>query len=187
MKLPNIYICGKAGAGKTYCANYLIKNYGYRRAKFAYPVYDIAYNYFDMKNKDRKLLQVIGTDIGRELVDSEIWVKRFIEDTFIVRKTAEKLGYPITALISDDVRFPNESVALKKAGWIGIYLDVPDDIRIRRLGKRDGDAQVATLQHSSETLIDTFKDSLIRVDSSGTLEETYNNIEIVITNIKKEA
>lgn len=175
--MKNVYFAGKAGAGKTYACRYLIKKYGYRQAKFAYPVYNLAYNYFDMKDKDRKLLQIIGTDVGRTLVDSEIWVNRFIQDTFIVQETAKKLGLSFKGFVSDDVRFPNEHKALKNAGWIGLFLTVPDDIRIKRLGKRDGDAQVATLQHSSETSIDIFKDELIQVDSSESLEATYKNID----------
>ena len=180
MKLPNIYFVGKAGAGKTYSAKHLIRKYKYRQAKFAFPVYNLAYNYFDMKDKDRKLLQVIGTDIARQLLNSEIWVNRFIQDTFIVRKTAEKLGYSINALVCDDVRFANEHLALKKAGWIGIYLDVSDDIRVKRLAGRDGDAQVTTLKHSSETSIDLFKDDLIKIDGSGTLRDTYRQINKIL-------
>ena len=181
--MKNIYFVGKAGSGKTYSSNYLVKKYGYKIAKFAYGVYDIAYNYFDMKGKDRNLLQVIGTDIGRQLVDTEIWVKRFIQDTFIAQKTAEKLKKPITPLVCDDCRFINEHKALKKAGWVGVYLNVSDKIRIERLGKRDGDAQINTLQHSSETGIDSFKNELIRVDASGTLKDTYNNIEAALQKI----
>ena len=56
-KLPNIYICGKAGAGKTYAAKYLMEKCGYIQAKFAFPVYGLAYDYFHMDKKDRLLLQ----------------------------------------------------------------------------------------------------------------------------------
>lgn len=172
-KLPNIYFVGKAGAGKSYSAKFMIKKYGYRVAKFAYPVYMIAEKYFDMTEKDRKLLQIIGTDAGREQIDSEIWVTRFKQDMTIVKLTAENLNIPLPKYTMDDCRFPNEHRVLQELGFMGIYIDVSDERRKQRLIGRDGSAQEKTLNHKSEMLIDTFKDELIKVDGNGTLEESY--------------
>lgn len=183
MKFPNIYFVGKAGAGKTYASTYLVKTYGYIVSKFAYPVYNLAYNYFDMKGKDRNLLQFIGTDIGRNLVKDNIWVERFKEDISIVRLTYRQMYNRGVSFVADDVRFKNEHEVLKSMRWLGIYLEVSDEKRIERLVKRDGNAQINTLTHSSETAIEGFKNELVKIDSSGTLEETYENIEGVL---KKE-
>lgn len=179
--MKNIYFVGKAGAGKTYCGNYLRDTYGYQTAKFAYPVYNIGYDYFKMNRtlKDRKLLQIIGTEGGRA-IDKDIWVNRFLQDMEIVKFVIEELNYKDTPFVLDDCRFPNEHEALAKAGWIGIYLDVDDEIRLKRLGHRDGTTQSETLQHSSETSIDLFKDKLIKCNCNGSLEETYTNLEIII-------
>ena len=49
----------------------MIKKYKYQVAKFAYPVYMIAEKYFNMKQKDRKLLQIIGTEAGRDKINSD--------------------------------------------------------------------------------------------------------------------
>jgi len=184
-KVPNIYVCGPAGAGKTYSAKYLIKKFGAIQAKFAFPVYGLAYDYFRMDKKDRNLLQIIGTDAGRENIDSDIWVKRFVEDTKIVQIAREKLGLPSVGLVCDDCRFENEHQILKENGWVGIYLNVSDEIRIERLKKRDGDAQVGTLKHSSETSLDAFKEELIPLDSSKTLEDTYRNLDNLIDELTK--
>ena len=186
-ELPSVYFVGKAGAGKTYSANYLKEKYYYVQSKFAYPVYNLAYNYFDMKGKDRKLLQFIGTDVGRTSIRDSIWVDRFKEDMKIVQETYNRLFNKHIHFVSDDVRFPNEHQALKDMGWLGIFLDTPDDIRVRRLTGRDGDAQVNTLNHCSETSIDIFKHELIQVDSSGSLDETYANIEEVLKGYFKSA
>lgn len=185
-ELPSVYFVGKAGAGKTYSANYLKEKYHYVQSKFAYPVYNLAYNYFDMKGKDRRLLQFIGTDVGRTSIRDSIWVDRFKEDMRIVQETNKRLFNKHIHFVSDDVRFPNEHQALKDMGWLGIFLDSPDDIRVRRLTGRDGDAQVNTLNHCSETSIDLFKHDLIQVDSSGSLDETYANIEQVLKGYLKE-
>jgi len=177
MCLPNIFFVGKAGSGKTYAVNYLVKHYGYVLAKFAYPVYNLAYNYFDMKNKDRKLLQVIGTDVAREQIDNNLWVNRFKQDIRIVEKTKLLLGLPVPKFALDDCRFINEYEILKGMGWVGFYLDVSDDIRFKRLKKRDGDTQIATLNHKSEVELDQFKNKLIVIDASKTLQHTYNQLD----------
>jgi len=183
MQIPNFYICGKAGAGKTYAAKYLMDRFGYRQAKFAYPVYGIAEDYFDMKKKDRKLLQTVGTEAGRNALDEDIWVKRFVQDTQIVQMTRKLLNMEEIGFVCDDCRFPNEHKILSESGWVGLYLDVPDEIRKERLTKRDGDAQVTTLQHSSETSIDLFKDELIRIDSSQSLEKTYKQLDALVESL----
>ena len=179
--LTNIYLCAKAGSGKTFACNYLREHYGYKQAKMAYPVYAIAQNYFQMQGKDRRLLQVIGTDVGRVQVNQDIWVNRFVEDIRIVQGTEELLKKePRSYFVSDDVRFLNEHVALKQAGWVGIFLDVPDAIRIERLIRRDGTAQEETLNHPSESAVDSFKGELIGVDFSKSLEESYYNLEYTL-------
>ncbi len=184
-KLPNIYFVGKAGAGKSYSANFMIKKYGYGVAKFAYPVYMIAEKYFNMTSKDRRLLQVIGTDAGRDQVDSEIWVNRFKEDMKIIRLTAKILERPVPKFVMDDCRFPNEHEILKELGFVGIYIDVPDEIRKIRLIGRDGTAQEGTLNHKSETLIDSFKDDLIKLDGTGSLEESFRQLNKLLTTLNE--
>jgi len=186
MKKPNVYFASGAGGGKTYCARYLIEKYGYIQSKIANPVYDLCRQYFGMVNKNRKLLQFLGTDVGRKLVSDNIWVDRFMQDIFIVEETYKQLYNKEVSFVSDDCRFRNEHKALKEMGWIGIYLSVPEEIRLKRLTSRDGDAQVKNLTHVSETELETFKDELITVDSSGTLEQTYQNLEETLEYIRKE-
>lgn len=186
--LPNFYFTGKAGAGKTFLTDYLMKKYGYNRAKMANSVYMIAEKYLGMNpnKKDRDLLQVLGTDIGREQVNQDVWVKRFVDDVWIAQETSKKLYGKELKFISDDIRFPNEHEVLKEAGWVGIYLDVPDEIRITRLKGRDGDACVDKLGHASETALDGFKDDLIKIDVSGTLDQSYENLEQTLEYIRRE-
>ena len=178
--MKNIYLCAKAGAGKSSCAEYLTKK-GYQQSSFAYPVYNLAYDYFNMdkKLKDRKLLQVIGTDAGR-YYDKDIWVDRFVFDIMIVEKTRELLDLQKTLFVCPDCRFINEHKALRRAGWLGIYLDVSDDIRIKRLNQRDATAQIETLNHASETALDEFKHELVSIDASGSIEEMCDNLEVAL-------
>jgi len=181
--LPNIYFVGKAGSGKTYSAKFMIKKYGFEVAKFAYPVYMIAEKYFGMKEKNRRLLQIIGTESARDQINSEIWVERFKEDMTIVRLTSKILNLPLPKFVMDDCRFPNEHKILQELGFVGIYIDVSDEKRKFRLVGRDGTAQENTLNHSSETLIDTFKDELVRVDGNGELEESYVHLNDLLQSL----
>lgn len=183
MDYKGVYFVGQAGAGKTYCAKYLQDKYGFIPSKFAHPVYMLAREYFGMKGKDRQLLQVIGTDVGREIISPNIWVERFAQDIDIVVETYRRLHNKEVQFVSDDVRFQNEHELLKEMGFVGIYLNVPDEIRITRLAGRDGTAQVETLQHISETGMLAFKDDLIQVDSSKSLEETYVNIDAALAQV----
>jgi len=182
--LPNIYFSGRGGSGKSYCCKYIQDNYGSLQAKFANPVYMIAEKYFGMIQKDRKLLQIIGTDIARNKIDKSIWINQLIRDLDIVRQTSRVLYNKEVSFVSDDARFFEEHQVLKRAGWIGIWLSVPDEIRKQRLIKRDGTCQEETLNHISETEMLTFKDELIQLDASGDLNTTYKNLEKILTTLK---
>lgn len=175
--MNNVAFCGKAGSGKSILTQHLCKKYGYTHAKMATSVYAIAQQYFGMTNKNRKLLQTIGSDVGREEYSKNIWVERFLQDTELVKRTNELLYSKGTYFCADDIRFKNEAQVLIEEGWKIFYLNVDDKTRISRLGNRDGDAQINTLNHSSETEIDEFKDSLIQIDASGTVEQAIQQLE----------
>jgi len=185
-KLPNIYFVGKCGSGKSYSAKFMIEKYNYNVAKFAYPVYMLAEKYFGMTAKDRLLLQTIGTEAGRDVIGSDLWINRFKEDMSIVKRTSEIMNIPQSKFVMDDCRFPNEHQLLKEIGFIGIYLNVPDNLRKDRLVGRDGATQEHTFNHRSETLIDTFKDELIQLDYSGSIEESYAKLNRLLNTIIKD-
>lgn len=184
--MRSIYLCGKAGAGKSISADYLKKKYGFQTAKFAYPVYNLAYNYFNMQGKDRKLLQVIGSDVGRDMVDPNLWVSRFSQDMRIIQETCKKMGKPQVQFISDDCRFANEHRTLKALGWVGLYLYVDDATRIARLKGRDGTAQIETLNHPSELAVETFYNDLYWIDSTCDAQQLYLNLDEAVDKLCRE-
>ena len=109
-----IAILGKMCSGKTTTSNFIIdylknnENIIIKKVSFATKVYDIAYDLFDMKIKNRELLQSIGTKM-RE-IDEDIWIK------YVLKNNKNNI-------IIDDLRYPNELKALKKEIYI-IKLDL---------------------------------------------------------------
>lgn len=89
-------------------------------------------------NKPRKLYQWIGTEVGRDTLDPDIWVKT-------VRREVEQ-GY-LDILISDDLRFVNES----KAVDIHVAITVPDNDPLYNARKLQYPDDYFFSDHPSET------------------------------------
>lgn len=109
-KVNLVLLGGRAGVGKTAAAKYLIdtmtKLYSslpMEHTGFAKPVKEIAYSVFNWDGKKdekgRRLLQVIGTDAGRDYYEN-IWVEYF-ENSILGM-------FPPYFVFVDDWRFPNE-------------------------------------------------------------------------------
>ena len=121
-----IGLSGYAQSGKDTVAEMLCDKYKYKRRAFADPmrqallilnpqldsitrVSDLVDDYgweFAKKNPEvRRLLQVLGTDVGRKMFGENVWVKMLMDN----------LNHEDRVVISD-VRFPNEAEAIKKLG-----------------------------------------------------------------------
>ena len=98
----NIAITGKMCAGKTTLANHIKDKFpeqNYVVNSFSTKVKDIAKDLFGMRDKDRILLQQIGTKM-REIRD-DVWIN------YIFNKNYNNV-------IIDDVRYVNELKIAKK-------------------------------------------------------------------------
>jgi hypothetical protein len=113
-----IGICGKAHVGKSWLAS-SIKNY--IESKDAQQVEIIPFakqlkNYATEMGwngqkdiKGRRLLQLLGTEIGRDCLGYDYWVHQWYN------QVAEHFHNGIT-IIADDVRFVNEATAIHMLG-----------------------------------------------------------------------
>jgi len=124
-----IAICGKMASGKTTMADWLVTQHGYKKASLAGKVKEIARDLFQMKEKDRPLLQKIGMKM-RE-VRASVWIDYVIG-----------VGDRYEDIVIDDVRFVNEAKALQEAGWTVIRLNIDDDTQKERLKKTYADWEV---------------------------------------------
>ena len=104
-----IGLAGKAGSGKSTIAEILKKLLpGAEITPFAMPVKQAAreLGWNGVKDENgRKILTMLGTDIGRNLIDQGIWIKRW-----------KKLLSPNRITIVDDVRFDNEAREIRNLG-----------------------------------------------------------------------
>lgn len=115
-KTQCLLIAGAMGAGKTEFATALkerLSDLGYtvEMAAFANPIKWIAKSFFrwdgEKDAKGRRLLQVIGTEAGREYYE-DIWVDTLLD------WVENHDDYPLDFLIIDDWRYENEYAGIEK-------------------------------------------------------------------------
>lgn len=147
------------GCGKSTAIELLKEEYGslVKLVKFAgilYEIQDFIYDkispvYSKPKDfiKDRKLLQMLGTDWGRGIDDS-LWVKLW-------KAAAEKEvahGGRSTIVISDDTRFDNEAEMIKSMG--GVIVQITSERAGQRIDTSAGIKNHASEAGISKNLID---------------------------------
>ena len=184
-KINLVLIGGKAGVGKTTAAECLTDAMSmYNRllvshTAFAKPIKEIAYSIFhwdgNKDDKGRRLLQVIGTEAGREY-NENIWVE------YLENNELSSL-FPNNFVFVDDWRFPNEKYYFEKN-----YLFDLTTIRIEN--DRDKLPQ-NTSTHVSEISLPSAeienlvynKDSYYNfsVFNNGTIEEFYKKLDNVVS------
>lgn len=121
-----IGITGKMRDGKSYAAKTIVKilhesNKLACILPFAKGVKDFAYNlgWNGIKDaKGRRLLQLIGTDCGRDCISFDIWVDKWLEQYYKIKR-----DNPNIIVIADDVRFLNEAVAINNMGGFIIKVE----------------------------------------------------------------
>ncbi len=159
-----IVICGPQGSGKSTLAEALVKEYmGAHKigaagvVKLADPLYDlqrVVYDYLRLYQgfsplekgaKDRRLLQVLGTEWGKEVFGPDVWIKCW-------ERQLQQLQLGL--IVTDDCRFPEELAAAKRAGALTVRLKCDAEKRAERIGSNFGGTS-----HRSETAMDAIPDS----------------------------
>ena len=124
---------GEAGSGKDFAADYLCSKSWYDKTSFAKPIYDMinclgfdASSSMDREEKEssdnflgvslRRMLQTLGTEWGRDLINKDIWIK-----------VAEHNISEFSNVIITDVRFDNEAEMVIKKNGIVINIISPNN------------------------------------------------------------
>lgn len=159
-----IGICGAAGSGKDEVASVLIEEFGYIRNKFADPLYEMAaamtgYTVSQLQDRrlkekpigwldgktPRQLLQTLGTDWGREMVCSDVWIRS-------VQKRVERALEDGRFSVITDLRFDNEADWIHKMGgevW-QVCREVPREVAC--LADHKSEAGIAS-QHVDRVVV----------------------------------
>lgn len=132
-----IALSGAAGAGKDTAGQLLQRRYGYDMALFAGPLKAGLCAMFgwdkaqledrewkecvipDIGKSPRQMMQTLGTEWGRQLVNPDLWMllaKRQID-------AARASGLP--GLVFTDCRFPNEAELVHQEGGLVLLIERP--------------------------------------------------------------
>lgn len=176
MKNIVVLISGKQGSGKTTLSENLFIRFitmhslvDVSRLKFADPLYDIHTQIHEVMARygenftgvDGKLLQLLGTEWGRNHIRKSLWVdvaRRRIQKIIAMDDFIRKYR----VMIIDDSRFPDELTAFDDlCTTIKVRLEADEPTRKKRALKwRDNTT------HPSEIALDVYKnwDIIIRSD-----------------------
>lgn len=149
-----------------------------------YSEFHDAVGYVEAKKNPevRRLLQVLGTEVGRDMIDPDVWVN--MAEARIRNYWARGKDVVITAM-----RFPNELEMLKRLGGHSVWIDRSASERLESFGEVDTPgkgvegaesgtegATVGITGHASETSVnaDMFTWTLT---NEGTLDELYTKVD----------
>lgn len=165
-----IALCGKAGSGKDFIAtNYILpylelRNKNILQLAFADQMkinimskYDVHYNdlYEKKTQNTRKLLQLEGTELGRNKLGNDIWIKYYKNWLKIFKKRNNT-----DIILTPDLRFQNEMNYLKSKNSIIIKIVSPDRHHNRLLTESNGNTEIYNQfkNHISECDLDNLLD-----------------------------
>jgi hypothetical protein len=199
-----IGICGFQGAGKDTFADYLVKNYEFKKISFASATKDVLSSIFGWDRKllegdtlesrkfretidtwwaekllikdltPRKILQLIGTDLFRKHFNENIWI-------MVVEKKILNLiiDTPQQNIIVSDCRFPNEIDLIKKMGGSIIHISRNLPIWFDKYKNGENVEEVVNLHPSETSWIRENFDFEIS-NSNDTIDSFHNQIKIFI-------
>jgi hypothetical protein len=126
----------------------------------------------------RLLLQLIGTECGRQIIHPNIWVNALMSDYYCPycgfvdsgpdnsNECYKGKDHELPNWIITDVRFPNEAEAIKQRGGVVIRINNP---RIE-----------STDKHLSETSLDSYKGFDATITNSGDLDKLLYEVNLII-------
>jgi len=133
-----IGICGPARSGKDTCANALVEQLHFHRYSFADPLKRAAQEMFGLTDEQtwsdeykdevnpfwgithREMFQKLGTEGGRQLFFTDIWVRR------ATLQLSRAIGFGYNRFVIPDIRFDNEADWLHDFGGTLFYVERPD-------------------------------------------------------------
>lgn len=168
---------------------------------------DILHTYKLIKLTPRLLMQLLGTDAGRDIIHPNIWVNSLFADYKPLRSIKagivdfnentsdlETIYTEYPNWIITDTRFPNEVEAIKQRGGINIrvnrkqnnyYLPLKHYEGLHRNNMLNGNIEtIRKYFHPSETALDNYQDWDYVIDNSGSLEDLIEKVKNILIDLK---
>jgi hypothetical protein len=155
---------------------------------------ELDHEYYLVKLTPRLLLQLLGTDCGRNIIHPNIWVNALMSEykgwfdeqgVVIDNNTGRKMKYP--NWIITDTRFPNELKAVQSKGGLNIRVKRPKPL-IKTGNKTTDDVLNHTknygiVEHESETALDQAEFDYV-IYNTGTIQDLLKEIKEILTQEK---
>lgn len=123
----------------------------------------------------RKLLQLLGTECGRNIIHPDVWINALMSGYKEYKyaesadgKVVDKPLYKYPNWFITDVRFPDEMKAIQDRKGIVVRLERPDIITNAKTGQ-SFPVKVRRNEHISETALDHCKDFDYTIQNDGSL------------------
>ena len=190
-----IGIAGKMGCGKDYICNNvivpLLKTNGknFLQVSFADQIkvnvmtkQNIKFDdvYVSKTNDTRRLLQMEGTENGRNVLGKDIWIKYFANWISVYKSRG------VDTFICTDVRFQNELDYIKHSGGIVIKIDAPTrNLNRLKQESKGNETILKTLRsHPSECnldcIADDYYDLVIKNDPGNDITTYKDSVSILL-------
>jgi hypothetical protein len=148
----------------------------------------------------RKIMQLLGTECGREIIHPNIWVNALMSEykpsckSYCARmKQADDEGCTceqdcdcLPNWIITDMRFPNEMKAVKDRSGItirvnrhGNYLKLGDYSTAKKEDIENVTRQVLKIEHESETALDDAKFNYV-IFNNGTIKDLVEEVKVIL-------
>ena len=142
-----------------------------------------------VKLTPRLLLQLLGTEAGRNIIHPNIWVNSLMSEYKINITQPSKFGgtaiggYP-NWIITDN-RFPNEIQVVKSKQGITIRIERDFNLRFPEYNNieevKDKDPELyKQLTHFSETAVDDYKEWDYVIQNNGTIEDLIEEVRNIL-------
>lgn len=132
--------------------------------------------YEDKTDSTRIILQSVGTDLVKNKIDNEYWVKSAAQD--VIESDAEYIVFT-------DFRFTDEYLGLithcnARKAFTDTYRYYPISI------ERSANTESTIAEHASENGLIDFKSWYGHIDNNGAIEQTKEQIEMLLYSIKQD-
>jgi adenylate kinase family enzyme len=169
-----ISICGKMCSGKTTLAKYIYSlKENTKIISFADKLKEIARDLFNMEDKDRNLLILLGKKM-RE-IDPNVWINATI-----------KKSKQFENLIIDDIKYFNELKTLRDNGFKIIKLNISDDLQLKRLKNTYPEtwkSHFKYIRDKSESQMDLLDNKYFDIEINVDNDNIFEKINLFIKNI----